>query len=196
MASNDPRFLSPMGSRLAELGLDIHDVNVGRYIQIDLSKPRHEPEEFAEFGEFDTFVVLNPHDLPADAQLWVYFNNKRPESRMPLHRLSRLETVADRFYLQHSEGWEGVTLEVIIGGDLRALSVEPKDKGSINVSGSSILEAVRALLASLVENDVVIGLLADRPPASEMRGRGYYAWDAPAGQKLTYSNGTTWVVNQ
>ena len=45
-------------------------------------------------------------------------------------------------------------------------------------------------------NDVVIGLLADRPPASEMRGRGYYAWDAPAGQKLTYSNGTTWVVNQ
>jgi len=47
-----------------------------------------------------------------------------------------------------------------------------------------------------VGNDIVIGLLADRPPASEMRGRGYYAWDAPAGQKLTYSNGTTWVVNQ
>ena len=52
------------------------------------------------------------------------------------------------------------------------------------------------LRVQLSGNDVVIGLLADRPPASEMRGRGYYAWDAPAGQKLTYSNGTTWVVNQ
>ena len=58
---NDPRFLSPMGSRLKELGLDVKDVNVGRYIQIDLSKPRPEPEEFAEFGEFDTFVVLQMH---------------------------------------------------------------------------------------------------------------------------------------
>ena len=45
-------------------------------------------------------------------------------------------------------------------------------------------------------NDVVIGLLADRPPASEMRGRGYYAWDETDGHKLKYSNGTNWVVNQ
>ncbi len=45
-------------------------------------------------------------------------------------------------------------------------------------------------------NDVVIGLLADRPPASEMRGRGYYAWDETDGHKLKYSDGTNWVVNQ
>jgi len=45
-------------------------------------------------------------------------------------------------------------------------------------------------------NDVVIGLLADRPPASEMRGRGYYAWDETDGHKLKYSDGTDWVVNQ
>ncbi len=47
-----------------------------------------------------------------------------------------------------------------------------------------------------VGNDVVIGLLADRPPASEMRGRGYYAWDETDGHKLKYSDGTNWVVNQ
>jgi hypothetical protein len=136
--ANDPRFLSPMGSRLRELGLDVKDVNVGRYIQIDLSEPRPEPEEFAEFGEFDTFVVLNPHELPADAKLWLYFNNKRPESRMPLHRLSRLETVADRFYLQHADSWEGVTLEVLIGGDLRALNVDPRDKGTVTLERAYI----------------------------------------------------------
>ena len=45
-------------------------------------------------------------------------------------------------------------------------------------------------------NDVVIGLLADRPPASEMRGRGYYAWDETDGHKLKYSDGTNWVVNK
>jgi len=45
-------------------------------------------------------------------------------------------------------------------------------------------------------NDVVIGLLADRPPASEMRGRGYYAWDETDGHKLKYSDGTNWRVNQ
>ena len=49
---------------------------------------------------------------------------------------------------------------------------------------------------TLSGTDVVIGLLADRPPASEMRGRGYYAWDETDGHKLTYSNGTNWVVNQ
>ena len=50
--------------------------------------------------------------------------------------------------------------------------------------------------AQQVGNDVVIGLLADRPPASEMRGRGYYAWDETDGHKLKYSDGTNWVVNQ
>ena len=49
---------------------------------------------------------------------------------------------------------------------------------------------------TLSGNDVVIGLLADRPPASEMRGRGYYAWDETDGHKLKYSDGTDWVVNQ
>ena len=46
------------------------------------------------------------------------------------------------------------------------------------------------------QKDVVIGLLADRPPASEMRGRGYYAWDETDGHKLKYSDGTNWVVNK
>lgn len=49
---------------------------------------------------------------------------------------------------------------------------------------------------TLSGNDVVIGLLVDRPPASEMRGRGYYAWDETDGHKLKYSDGTDWVVNQ
>jgi len=49
---------------------------------------------------------------------------------------------------------------------------------------------------TLSGTDVVIGLLADRPPASEMRGRGYYAWDETDGHKLKYSDGTNWVVNQ
>lgn len=73
----------------------------------------------------------------------------------------------------------------------------------------SELELVKAELAAikanqlsgdqkvqLSGNDVVIGLLADRPPASEMRGRGYYAWDETDGHKLKYSDGTDWVVNQ
>lgn len=132
--SNDSRFPLSWGPRLAELGLDIRDVNVGRYIQIDLSKPRPEPEEFAEFGEFDTFTILNPYDVPKG--VWLYLNNKRPESRLPLHYISRLETVADRFYLQHDQGWEGVTLHIILGGDLRALSVDPSNKGVINIGGS------------------------------------------------------------
>lgn len=131
---NDSRFLSPWGQRLAELGLEVKDVNVGRYVQIDMSHPRPEPEEFAEFGEFDTFTILNPHEVPVG--VWLYLNNKRPESRMPLHYISRLETVADRFYLQHDDGWDGVTLHIILGGDLRALSIEPSSKGVINIGGS------------------------------------------------------------
>lgn len=133
-SKNDSRFLSSWGQRLAELGLDVRDVNVGRYVQIDLSQPRPEPEEFAAFGEFDTFTVLNPHDVPNG--VWLYLNNKRPESRLPLHYVSRLETVADRFYLQHDDGWDGVILHIILGGDLRALSVEPSSKGVINIGGS------------------------------------------------------------
>jgi len=44
-------------------------------------------------------------------------------------------------------------------------------------------------------NDVVIGLLADRPTATpENKGMGYFAWDAPEGNELTYSDGTKWVV--
>lgn len=133
-SKNDSRFLSSWGPRLAELGLDVWDVNVGRYVQIDLSKPRKEPEEFAEFGEFDTFTVLNPHDIPEG--VWLYLNNKRPESRLPLHYVSRLETIADRFYLQHDDGWDGLVLHVILGGDLRALSVEPSSKGVVSIEGT------------------------------------------------------------
>lgn len=41
------------------------------------------------------------------------------------------------------------------------------------------------------------GLLADRPPAGSIpRGFAYYAWDAPDGEKLAYSDGDGWVVNQ
>src|SRR5690606_7320103 len=56
--------------------------------------------------------------------------------RMPLHYISRFETIADRFYLQHDDGWDGVTLHIILGGDLRALTVEPSSKGVINIGGS------------------------------------------------------------
>ena len=59
-----------------------------------------------------------------------------------------------------------------------------------------ILTDVSDKLDILVDKDVVIGLLADRPPASEMRGKGYYAWDETDGHKLKYSDGTNWVVNQ
>src|SRR5690606_28139143 len=100
----------------------------------DLSKPRPEPEEFAEYGEFDTFTVLNPHEVPVG--VWLYLNNKRPESRMPLHYISRLDTIADRFYLQHDDGRDGVSLHIILSGDLRALSIEPSSKGVINIGGS------------------------------------------------------------
>ena len=42
---------------------------------------------------------------------------------------------------------------------------------------------------------VELGLLADRPTATpENKGMGYFAWDAPEGSKLTYSDGTNWVV--
>ena len=64
------------------------------------------------------------------------------------------------------------------------------------------LTAIRTALTDgtqkvqLSGTDVVIGLLTDRPPASEMRGRGYYAWDETDGHKLKYSDGTNWVVNQ
>lgn len=44
-------------------------------------------------------------------------------------------------------------------------------------------------------NIVELGLLADRPTATpENKGMGYFAWDAPEGNKLTYSDGTKWVV--
>jgi len=60
----------------------------------------------------------------------------------------------------------------------------------------SINNSNTTLPVSINEKDVVIGLLADRPPASEMRGRGYYAWDETDGHKLKYSDGTNWVVNK
>ena len=42
---------------------------------------------------------------------------------------------------------------------------------------------------------VELGLLADRPTATpENKGMGYFAWDAPEGNELTYSDGTKWVV--
>jgi len=68
-----------------------------------------------------------------------------------------------------------------------------------NPSGNAQIANVTAegdLKVQLSGTDVVIGLLADRPPASEMRGRGYYAWDETDGHKLKYSDGTDWVVNQ
>lgn len=83
-----------------------------------------------------------------------------------------------------------------------ALNIAVEDlKSELNLVKSE-LETIKANQLSgdqkvqLSGNDVVIGLLADRPPASEMRGRGYYAWDETDGHKLKYSDGTNWVVNQ
>src|SRR5690606_33643044 len=100
---NDPRFLSPMGSRLARIGLEPKDAALGRYIEIDLRTPRPEPEEFAEYGEFDTFTVLNSNEIPRGAKVWLYFNLKSPEYRLPLQDVRIIDTIADRFYLQHDE---------------------------------------------------------------------------------------------
>ena len=79
-------------------------------------------------------------------------------------------------------------------------------KGLIDVVSKRATEATLAAIQTALTDgtqkvqlsgtDVVIGLLADRPPASEMRGKGYYAWDETDGHKLKYSDGTNWVVNQ
>ena len=72
----------------------------------------------------------------------------------------------------------------------------------------SELELVKAELQAIKANQlsgdqkvqlsgtiVELGLLADRPTATpENKGMGYFAWDAPEGNKLTYSDGTKWVV--
>ena len=86
-------------------------------------------------------------------------------------------------------------------GNLQALKVN--SEGNLEISDSSgwgeLLQDISDKLDTLadkLELEVVIGLLADRPPASEMRGRGYYAWDETDGHKLKYSDGTDWVVNQ
>lgn len=94
--------------------------------------------------------------------------------------------------------------------DKRAKIIGVDEQGRIQVAG--LIERLNSIEDKLIEleetltdgtakvqlsgNDVVIGLLADRPPASEMRGRGYYAWDETDGHKLKYSDGTDWVVNQ
>ena len=83
-------------------------------------------------------------------------------------------------------------------GNLRALKVN--SEGNLEISGFSewgeLLQGIFDKLDILVDKDIVIGLLADRPPASEIQGRGYYAWDETDGHKLKYSDGTNWVVNQ
>ena len=86
-------------------------------------------------------------------------------------------------------------------GNLQALMVN--SEGNLEISdslgwGESLQDISDKLdiLADKLELEGVIGLLADRPPASEMRGRGYYAWDETDGHKLKYSDGTDWVVNQ
>lgn len=132
---NDPRFLSPMGSRLARIGLEPKDAALGRYIEIDLRTPRPEPEEFAEYGEFDTFTVLNSSEIPRGAKVWLYFNLKSPEYRLPLQDVRIIDTIADRFYLQHDEPIDA-TLRIIIGGDLRAMNVVPKEQGSSDITGT------------------------------------------------------------
>jgi hypothetical protein len=75
-----------------------------------------------------------------------------------------------------------------VKSELEAVKAELQAVKANQVSGDQKVQ--------LSGNDVVIGLLADRPPASEMRGRGYYAWDETDGHKLKYSDGTDWVVNQ
>ena len=83
---------------------------------------------------------------------------------------------------------------------------ESSDKPKVEVDGTvevsnlpttqQVVGEVQVTNLPETQKDVVIGLLADRPPASEMRGRGYYAWDETDGHKLKYSDGTNWVVNK
>ena len=128
-------FPNPQATRLPK-GVSITDVATGRYLRIDLSSPRPEPEEFAFYGEFDTFTVLNPQAIPKGRKIWLYLNSKQPENMFPLHHLSRIETIASRFYLQHEFALPGVELEILLGGDLRGLRVEPVSKGMFEITSA------------------------------------------------------------
>lgn len=65
----------------------------------------------------------------------------------------------------------------------------------LNTKLDSIAEGV--LKVQLTGTMSKSGLLTDRPPAGSVpRGFAYYAWDAPDGEKLAYSDGDDWVVNQ
>lgn len=92
-------------------------------------------------------------------------------------------------------------LQTISGKDFATQTTLAQVKSELELVKAE-LQAIKANQLSgdqkvqLSGTDVVIGLLADRPPASEMRGRGYYAWDETDGHKLKYSDGTNWVVNQ
>ena len=71
---------------------------------------------------------------------------------------------------------EGLVVDV---GELDIRDRPERELGKVQISGT------------IVE----LGLLADRPTATpENKGMGYFAWDAPEGNKLTYSDGTKWVV--
>ena len=129
---NNNRFLDPQGQDLASMGLEPKDVTMGRYVEIDLSQAKTTPDEFAEFGRFDTFTLLNPQDLQNNL-VWVYFNSSSSINRMPLHQLSHIEVVADRFFIQTTQDMPGVVLRLIIGGDMRAFNVEPTAKGFSNI---------------------------------------------------------------
>lgn len=123
-----------MQEELQSLGLDITQVPPGRYVEIDLGVDRREKEMFAEFGSFDTFTVLNSRELNG-LDVFIYLNTPSPIGRYPLELIRGISTIADRFYLEHRP-YPGAKLKIILGGDLRALQIDPADQGSTNIDGS------------------------------------------------------------
>lgn len=123
-----------MQEELQSLGLDITQVPPGRYVEIDLGVDRREKEMFAEYGSFDTFTVLNSRELKG-LDIFIYLNTPSPVGRYPLELIKGITTIADRFYLEHRP-YPDVKLKLILGGDLRALQVNPTDQGSTNIDGS------------------------------------------------------------
>lgn len=122
-----------MQEELQAMGLDIKQVPPGRYIEIDLGVDRRTPEEFAEFGWFDVFTILNIRELQG-LEIFAYINTPSPIGRFPIQLLRGFKTIADRFYLEHRP-YPGVKLKLALGGDMQGIAFDPSDQGTSNIEG-------------------------------------------------------------
>jgi hypothetical protein len=115
-------------------GLTAQDMGtLGRYVEIDLSTARTSPTLFDMYGRFDTFTVINAAQL-IGRSAWIWFNSQR-SNPLPLAALTKIETAADRFYIQN-EAYPGLTLKLILGGDLRGFGLDPLATGAVALLGT------------------------------------------------------------